>query len=95
MTPQAAAELLQVSLDIDKAELKKLYKQLVLKFHPDRNHSPNAHDIFIQIKEAYETLLAYVPISSMFTPGDFAIFGNETGTVTVSSANPNSFWFST
>jgi len=61
MTPQAAAQLLKVSIDIDKAQLKKLYKQLVLKFHPDRNKSDNAHDVFIQIKEAYETLLKYTP----------------------------------
>ena len=85
MTPEAAAQHLQVSLDIDKAELKKLYKILVLKYHPDRNKHHNASEIFILVKEAYETLLAYTPELVLqhvqFNPEDFVTFGNSNGTI--------------
>jgi DnaJ-class molecular chaperone len=36
-----------------KDEIKKAYRQLALQFHPDRNKSPNAHEKFIEINEAY------------------------------------------
>ena len=40
-----------------KEYIKKAYRKLVLEFHPDRNKSPNAHEKFIEINEAY--LLLY------------------------------------
>jgi curved DNA-binding protein CbpA len=40
-----------------KEYIKKAYRKLVLEFHPDRNKSPNAHEKFIKINEAY--LLLY------------------------------------
>ena len=36
-----------------KEEIKKAYRKLALVFHPDRNKSPNAHEKFIEINEAY------------------------------------------
>jgi DnaJ-class molecular chaperone len=36
-----------------KEEIKKAYRKLALEFHPDRNKSPNAHEKFIEINEAY------------------------------------------
>lgn len=36
-----------------KEEIKKAYRKLALEFHPDRNKSPNAHEKFIEIYEAY------------------------------------------
>jgi len=34
-------------------EIKKAYRRLSLKWHPDINNSPDAHDRFIEINEAY------------------------------------------
>ncbi len=39
------------------AEVKKQYKALVKRYHPDLNPDPSAHDTFVKITEAYEMLL--------------------------------------
>jgi len=46
-------QTLGISSTASKDEIKKAYRQLALKFHPDRNRSPDAHEIFIEINEAY------------------------------------------
>lgn|SRR5690554_4889952 len=46
-------QTLGVSVNASKDEIKKAYRQLALKFHPDRNKSPDAHERFIEINEAY------------------------------------------
>jgi len=40
-----------------KGEIKRAYRQLAKKYHPDINPSPDAHDKFIEITEAYEILM--------------------------------------
>ncbi len=47
-------EILGVTPDVETVELKKVYRRLVRKFHPDIN--PNGELRFKDIMEAYETL---------------------------------------
>lgn len=49
-------DILGVSKNADKAEIKKAYKQLALKYHPDRNDAPDAAERFAEIAEAYDVL---------------------------------------
>ena len=50
-------EVLGVSRDASEEELKKSYRKLAMKWHPDRNpDNPQAEDKFKEAKEAYEVL---------------------------------------
>ncbi|MEL7448358.1 MAG: molecular chaperone DnaJ [Pseudomonadota bacterium] len=50
-------EVLGVSRDADAATLKKAYRRLAMKHHPDRNpDDANAEAMFKEAKEAYEVL---------------------------------------
>jgi molecular chaperone DnaJ len=50
-------ELLGVSKDASADEIKKSYRKLAMKFHPDRNpDDPKAEEKFKDAKEAYEVL---------------------------------------
>ena len=49
-------EILGVSNDASEMDIKKAYRTLSLKYHPDRNPNEEAKSIFQSIGEAYETL---------------------------------------
>ncbi|CAN3373191.1 hypothetical protein DIURU_001156 [Diutina rugosa] len=49
-------QLLGVSQDASDVEIRKVFRKLSLKYHPDKTDKKEDHDHFIRIKEAYETL---------------------------------------
>lgn len=49
-------EVLGIPRDADEAAIKKAYKRLAMKYHPDRNKDPDAEEKFKEIAKAYAVL---------------------------------------
>ncbi|MBN2016417.1 molecular chaperone DnaJ [Candidatus Dojkabacteria bacterium] len=49
-------EVLGVSKDASKQEIKKAYRQLAKKYHPDVNKASDAEEKFKEVQEAYDVL---------------------------------------
>lgn len=49
-------DVLKVDADATQAEIKNSYLELAKLYHPDRNSSKEAQQIFAELNEAYETL---------------------------------------
>lgn len=47
---------LEVDKNADADTIKKAYKRLALKWHPDKNKSPEAEGMFKKVGEAYDVL---------------------------------------
>lgn len=49
-------KILEISRNASEKEIKKAYRLLAIKIHPDKNSQPDATLKFIEITEAYEVL---------------------------------------
>jgi len=49
-------DLLGVPADAGDAELKKAYRKMAIRYHPDKNPSPDAEEKFKQVSTAYQVL---------------------------------------
>lgn len=56
MPPPSYYDILGIPKDANETDIKKAYRSLSLKYHPDRNQTEEAKVKIQQINEAYETL---------------------------------------
>jgi curved DNA-binding protein CbpA len=56
VTAQDYYEILGVKRDATEKEIKRKFRQLALKYHPDKNKDPTAEETFRNIAEAYDIL---------------------------------------
>ena len=50
-------EILGIEVNASEAEIKRAFRALALKYHPDQNSHPYAREHFQEIRQAYETLI--------------------------------------
>ena len=81
-TTSSAHALLGLSETATQDEIRKAYRKQAFALHPDRNPGPDARERFIEIKEAYESLLegpddAQVDVGQIVQQAVFAAFEVE------------------
>ncbi len=64
--------VLGLAPDAAPAELKRAYRRLAMRWHPDRNSDPAAPERFRQIRAAYDQLVAVDAPEGAKTPDDVA-----------------------
>lgn len=56
MEPLNYFDVLGVDPEVGTAEIKKAYRKLVFKYHPDHNKDKGARKYYLRITEAYKIL---------------------------------------
>lgn len=91
-------EVLGVSRNATDEEIRKKYRELVLKWHPDRNKAPEAGEKFAEINEAYKVLInkkkrslydtyGHQGVESGVDPDQMQSWGGNASNFTSSSVN--------
>lgn len=74
-------ELLGLHPGVGAAEIKRAFRQLAMRWHPDRNADPGAAERFNSLRGAYETLLAGLapspPLADEAAPADEPAHGAD------------------
>lgn len=84
-------EILGIPRNAEEREIKKAYKRLAMKFHPDRNPgNATAESKFKEIKEAYEILMN-AQSRAAYDQYGHAAFNQTTGTSSGSHFSSTSF----
>jgi tetratricopeptide (TPR) repeat protein len=54
--PDCHYNVLQIKNGATESEIKKAFRKMALKYHPDKNSDPGAVELFRQVSQAYEVL---------------------------------------
>tara|TARA_B100001059_G_scaffold198572_1_gene204457 strand:- start:536 stop:958 length:423 start_codon:yes stop_codon:yes gene_type:complete len=60
-------KILGLEITDDNEKVKKQYKKLALKYHPDKNNSKEAAEKFTKISQAYQNIINKKPKTNTFT----------------------------
>ncbi len=63
MAYRSPHQILNISTNATKLEIKKAYRKLAKKYHPDVNKSPQAQQKFIEVTKAYKAALSGKKVS--------------------------------
>lgn len=85
-------ELLEVPRTATDREIKKAFRKLAIKYHPDKNKSPDAEEQFRRVAEAYDVLSDSEKRKNYDTFGHSAFVNSNEGSQNFQNFNFNEFF---